>query len=456
MKQLSLYRCLGVDYPAVVSFYGAGGKTTLLKKLALEAAQAGKKVLLTTTTRIYPPDGMPLFLSRELKGSLQELKDFYKNNNTAALGKKILEDGKVEGLLPADIELLAEETPLVILVEADGAKGFSIKGHASHEPVIPARSDIIVPVIGADALDLPLNETSVHRPGHLAEALGEKENTVIDLKIIGRTFQHMFGLGQELAPRSQLTAILNKADRLENPGTSVLEIACFLRSPGSNMRLLVTVGREQHPVKFNLSLRAGENPVKVACVLLAAGSSTRMGRDKLNLPVGNKKMLEQTVEQIIEAGIAEIIVVTRPQSGWSGIFGTKKCRIIENPDHESGMAGSLKLGLSAVNSDVQGVIFALGDQPHVPADVYRSLIARYRSNLKIATCPVYMGTRGNPTLIDRQAWPDLMKITGDRGGRNIISRLDRNQLDLVETETSSVITDIDTPEDYQSLPYFFS
>ncbi len=455
MEQLSLYRCLGVEPPAVVSFYGAGGKTTLIKKLALEAEKTGKKVLLTTTTRVYPPEDIPIFLNRDLKAALQELKNFFQKGNTAVLGKSILEDGKVEGPAPGDIELIVREIPAIILVEADGSKGFPIKGYANHEPAVPARSDIIVPIIGADALGLPLNETSVHRPGHLAKTLDVEKNAIIDFKLIGITFQHMFALGLELAPRSQLKAIFNKADLLENPGTSVLEIAGFLRSSDCNKRFLVTSGREQHPVKLNLSLRSGESPVKVSCVLLAAGSSSRMGRDKLSLPVKGKRMLEQTVEQVIKAGIEEIIVVTRPQSGWPEIIGTKKCRIIVNPDHESGMAGSLKLGLSAVSSDVQGVIFALGDQPHVPAEVYRSLISSYRKNLKIATCPVYMGKRGNPTLIDRQAWPELMKITGDRGGRNIISRLERNQLDLVETKTSSVITDIDTPEDYLSLPHFF-
>ncbi|HSW35469.1 MAG TPA: selenium cofactor biosynthesis protein YqeC [Candidatus Limnocylindrales bacterium] len=452
IEHLSLYRCLGFEPPAVVSFYGAGGKTTLIGRLAAEMRAAGQKVLLTTTTKICRPVAYPLVLGSDLNKVINDLKRYFEEENIAVFGKSITAESKVEGVDPAHIEYLFNNLPVSILVEADGARGRLIKGYAEHEPVLPGRSDMIVPVIGFDALGKAITPENAHRYDLLLEKLRAEPGQPLTDTHIAACFKYMKDLGHAQAPRARIVAALNRVDLVDTPARPALAIARELSAYGGIERLLVTTGLGDNPVRFNFDLTAGAPAVAVSCVVLAAGTASRMGgQDKLALTLQGKTILEHTLEGISEAGIEDIIVVTRPNSTWPQRIGDAQYKFRENPHYKAGLASSLKAGLATVDSRAQGVIFALADQPLIPAQVYRELIENYRHNLKMLTCPVFRGKRGNPTLFDRRTWPLLMQLTGDRGGRQIMASLPNDEICMVESAFPAVLMDIDTHSDYQQL-----
>ncbi len=451
MEQLKLKALLGSKEPVVISVFGGGGKTAILSRLASEIASGGKRVLITTTTKSYLPAAVPLFLTDDPQ-YFRALKNHYRNNHLAFLGKRVLKNGKVEGIGPHVVEHISQHLQVSILVEADGSRGLPIKGYASYEPVVPPCSDFLAAIIGADAIGSCISEDTVHRPHEFSTAIETGQGSIITEKTVASAFVYMLFTGKLQAPRAEPICVLNKADLLKDAGETALKIAGFLCEAKSKPgQLVLTAANKDNPVQ--VILMATENRIhpEVSCVVLAAGESSRMGQDKLLMPYGNQTILEHTLAQIATSGIEDIVVVVKPESPWKQKINPDKFKIVESPGHFKGMAESLKTGLKAVNGKSQGVIFALADQPHVPPLIYRQLKERYCEKLKLITCPVYQGRKGNPTLFDRRTWPALMALSGDLGGRELLKRAGKDDIGLLETDSQAVITDIDTPEHYRDI-----
>jgi probable selenium-dependent hydroxylase accessory protein YqeC len=130
-----------------VTLVGAGGKTSLAEYLAGEAMGRGKRVALTTTTKIWAKEPYVTIGERGWRGSGERL---------IRIGKTA-ESGKLTALEPSEIAALGNDFDLV-LIEGDGAKGKPLKYPASFEPVIPSFSDRVIVVAGLDALFGPLSE----------------------------------------------------------------------------------------------------------------------------------------------------------------------------------------------------------------------------------------------------------------------------------------------------------
>ena len=154
----------------VTAIIGAGGKTTLLLALARELAQAAR-VIVTTTTHIYPPDGFPCLLQpgeAEIAAALEK-------QPCVCVGKPAKE-GKITAA-DVPVRTLAELADYV-LVEADGAHGRPAKAHADYEPVVPPEANQTILVVGASGFGKPM-EQSVHRAALAAERLGVSPETVV-------------------------------------------------------------------------------------------------------------------------------------------------------------------------------------------------------------------------------------------------------------------------------------
>ena len=144
----------------ITSIIGSGGKTSLMYRLAQELSRHGK-VIVTTSTMIFPPTHIPV---------VQELTDF---EGCICIGIPC-----PNGKLSAPKESFAELAKHAdyVLVEADGSKHLPLKAHLSHEPVIVPNSNVIC-VVGASGLNSPIEE-SVHRYERFYELTGEKIATV--------------------------------------------------------------------------------------------------------------------------------------------------------------------------------------------------------------------------------------------------------------------------------------
>lgn len=452
MKQFKLSACLNLKLPAIVSFIGGGGKTTLMRLLAEELTSAGHRVLLTTTTKIYPYPGLRHFYNRDYNNLTIALKSHFAENKIAVAGTCLNDEGKVCGLDKAKIYSLVQELNISVLVEADGAKGKSLKGYRENEPLIPAESDYLMVVAGLDALGLKVSGHKIHRIKLFREFIGPlaSKHERITPSIIAAALEQMTSLGLIQAPPARVTYLLNKYDKLREP-QSLIEIANALPSASAATQLLSTSTLSSGPVKFIVEHNKMGVKIKVGCVILASGTASRMGQDKLALPFGRRTVLEATVENIITSGIEEIILVVQPGSRWPEIIKNNKVRIIENPDYSMGQSKSLIKGLEQLSPHNQGAMFALGDQPLIKSSTYASLAEAYSKNLKAATYPVYGEKRGNPVIFDRLQWPLLSKLTGDQGGRALLKNLSSFDQDRVRVDDQGVLYDLDTPEDYQKL-----
>jgi probable selenium-dependent hydroxylase accessory protein YqeC len=164
---LKLYLALGIASGDVVTFVGAGGKSSAMLTVAGELAEAGMNVLAAPTTKMLVSEAQrigPLVTSEdagELRAKAEEALSIEASG--VVVGSGLLSKNRVGGVEPTDIPSLA---PLadVVLVEADGSRRRPIKGTADHEPVLPNAATLVVAVGSIRAFGAPVDEEHVHRP----------------------------------------------------------------------------------------------------------------------------------------------------------------------------------------------------------------------------------------------------------------------------------------------------
>lgn len=121
-----------------------------------------------------------------------------------------------------------------------------------------------------------------------------------------------------------------------------------------------------------------------------------------------------------------------------------------NTDSEQGMSSSTKCGLSHISEVADGVMIVLGDQPLIEKDTIDLLIERHRQSERGIILPVYKGIKGHLVIFKMKYKDELLRLTGDIGGRQIVERHPSDVLE-VEVECESVVLSIDAESDYQSL-----
>lgn len=189
----------------------------------------------------------------------------------------------------------------------------------------------------------------------------------------------------------------------------------------------------------------------VSVILLAAGESKRMGKPKLLMPLGKATILEQTIDNFLASKVNEVIVVLgyRAEEMMKKI-AIKPIKIAINPAYHQGMSTSIVKGLSLVDDRAQAVMLALADQPFVKSQIINRLIEEFLSHNKGIAIPVCHRRRGHPVIFAIKYKEELLGLTGDVGGRQIIRRHPNDILE-VAINSESIITDIDTISDYQSI-----
>jgi molybdenum cofactor cytidylyltransferase len=192
----------------------------------------------------------------------------------------------------------------------------------------------------------------------------------------------------------------------------------------------------------------------VAAIILAAGKSTRMGEAKQLLLLGDRTVLGQTIENVRRSAVDEIVLVLgssadaiRRQLPISLLEGIN---VVVNPAYEQGMASSLRAGLAALDPQVDAALIVLADQPFVRPETLNQLADHHRRSKAQIVIPSYQGVRGNPVLLDRSVFAEVMALEGDIGCRAIFSTHTERTVKL-EVEDEGILLDIDNQEDYQRL-----
>ena len=197
-------------------------------------------------------------------------------------------------------------------------------------------------------------------------------------------------------------------------------------------------------------MRSRQNSL-IGAVVLAAGKSTRMGEPKQLLPWNGRPLLEHTLANLRNIKLNEIVVVLG-----CGADAVRKrvdldhLKVVENKNYEQGMGNSLGVGVSALAEATDAVLIALADQPFVRSETYEQLIDQYRQSDAQIVIPTYRGFRGNPVLLDRSVFPEVMALNGDVGCRAIFGD-HSDGITKVAVDDVGILLDIDTKDDFAKL-----
>lgn len=188
--------------------------------------------------------------------------------------------------------------------------------------------------------------------------------------------------------------------------------------------------------------------LSLEAVVLAAGAGRRFGGGKLLAPWREGVLLAGALKAAFAAPVRSVTVVvgadaSKVEAAVAGI--DPRAIVVYAPDHDEGMAASLRAGLRRLPPDTDGVFVFLGDMPRVPVTVLKKM-AQALAKGALAAAPVWQGRRGNPVLLSRALFPDLLALIGDSGARGVLQGLG-DRLALVEAPDAGVLFDVDRPED---------
>ncbi len=191
-------------------------------------------------------------------------------------------------------------------------------------------------------------------------------------------------------------------------------------------------------------------------IILAAGSSTRMGQPKQLLPLAGKPLLQHAIDAAATSCMDEVIVVLGGHAekieSALRLSPGGKVRIVVNDQYSNGQSASLRLGLRSAAADSCASAVLLGDQPFVTAELIDKIAAAFEAGDAPITRPVYIAANGDavpghPVLIARRIWPDVERLEGDEGARALLAS-HPDWLQEVRMDGTPA-ADIDTQADYQ-------
>jgi molybdenum cofactor cytidylyltransferase len=189
----------------------------------------------------------------------------------------------------------------------------------------------------------------------------------------------------------------------------------------------------------------------VAGILLAAGTSSRMGSNKLLFELDGESVLRRAARRALAGGLAPLLVVLGHQEDKARReLAGLECRMVVNPDYETGMGSSLKAGIAAVPPDAQAALVLLADMPFVTPEMIAALVARYRASRAPLVISLYGGKAEGavapPMLYDRALFAEILAMPGGRCGKQVVKR-HRHESEILDWPASA-LSDIDVPDDY--------
>lgn len=414
MKIEQIVETMGkTDFP-VISFVGAGGKTSCMLELANNLAAQGKKVLVTTTTHMEHP--LNLDKPGCVDASAEEILEQLNKNGFVIAGSRAEQPGKIKGL-PVSVWEQVKKKADVILVEADGAKRFPLKVPGKQEPVIPKEYTHILVMAGAGSIGKSLEE-SCFRLQEAEGILAVTEQSPADIKRLRITEERMGiliekGYVEPLKsryPTAKIAVILNQADILLTPQ----ECAAAL----------------QQQVSVPVFLHGWEK--EIHGIYLAAGFSRRFKGNKLLEKLEGKPMYLHLLERLNEMRenhkLQSLTVVTQYEEILVYLH-REGIAAVKNNNSALGISSSLKLGLQTAMMQKkqhlereQYYIFFVADQPFLKKNTVEEFVSAFLKTDRGIGCISHDGKAGNPVIFHERYVPELLKIEGDKGGKSVVNQ----------------------------------
>jgi len=433
---LSLNRALRLTSMPRVAFVGAGGKTTSLFHLARQLAP----VIVCASTHLSL-DQIRIADQHFILDSIEDTNQLAEKPLTGIM----LLTGSIKGQRTAGLseEIFSwlreycDNHSLPLLIESDGSRQRPLKAPATYEPVIPDFVDHVVVVAGLSGIGQPLTSKWVYRPERFALFSGLSLGDTVTLDALVRVLTHPQGGLRNIPAHARRVALLNQADSSVKQAMAG-RLAPLLLSTYDTV-VTASVGLE--------NIYAAHVPV--AGVILAAGQAKRYGQPKQMLTWLGKPLIWHVVNRALDSGLSPIVVVsgaytTQLETAFDGL----PVEIVHNASWRKGQSSSVRAGVEAVSTRAGAAIFLLSDQPQIPATLIRSLVHTHAQTLSPIIAPMIDGQRGNPVLFDQAQFPDLIKLGGDAGGRQLFSRY---QVRWLPWHDDRLLIDVDTPNDYQRL-----
>lgn len=475
---MRLVEALRLNRSACLALVGAGGKTSalfnlgrqLLKPLPVQRAQAvaarplirespagaaespaPPAVILSATTHL----AMEQLALADRHYILQGNADLDALEQDLPSGVLLFtgpagDDERTRGLsepLMERLHQLADLRSLPMLIEADGSRRRPLKAPAAHEPVIPSWARQVAVVAGLSALGKPLNAERVHRP----EIFSALSDTPLDAPVtpegLTRLLLHPQGGLKGIPQGARRLVLLNQADTLEIQGIARRMARSLLQAYAAVVVASIPAQASSTPQEDQSQVAAVHE--RIAGVILAAGGAQRMGQPKQVLIWRSQPLVRHVAQAALEAGLAPVVVVvgSAAEQVEAAVQGLP-VQLVHNPEWQLGQSSSVKAGVSALPAETGAAVFLLADQPRTPVQLIVSLMEAHAATLSPLVAPLVQGRRANPVLLDRVTFPDLLALSGDQGGRALFARYPAH---WVPWHDSTILQDIDTPEDYQRL-----
>ena len=187
-------------------------------------------------------------------------------------------------------------------------------------------------------------------------------------------------------------------------------------------------------------------PSRVAGVILAAGASRRMGRNKMLLELQGESLVRRAAQRALAAGLSPVVVVIgheadRLRAELKGL----PLELAVNPDYTGPTSGSLHRGLNLLGADVEAVVVMLGDMVRVTVETLAMLVAAARGTEALLVVSRYGDVTAPPLLFRRALFGELLAWTGEGCGKAVVQAHRREAMYVERPE--ALLADVDTPED---------
>lgn len=189
----------------------------------------------------------------------------------------------------------------------------------------------------------------------------------------------------------------------------------------------------------------------ISGIVLAGGTSSRLGQPKQLLTLQGRPVLQYVIDAAGAAGLDEVVVVLGhvAEEVAAALTLPAGARVAVNADYATGQASSMRCGLAAASAASDAALVLLGDQPGMPASHIRAVADAFMAGSGPVVQGSYRGTPSHPVLFARSVWPTLLAVDGDKGAREVI-RAHPDWVHRVELD-ADIPPDLDTIEDYRRL-----
>jgi molybdenum cofactor cytidylyltransferase len=190
----------------------------------------------------------------------------------------------------------------------------------------------------------------------------------------------------------------------------------------------------------------------IAALILAAGESSRMRRDKALLTFRGRTFIETIQQNLNAAGIGRIVVVLGHHAELiQSKVNLEPAQVVINSDYMRGQTSSLQAGLKALAAEPpEAVVLCLVDHPAVPAEVMAKLIERFEATRAPVIIPTHEGERGHPIIISQALFGGLRALLPSEGANTVLRKY-RDSTEFVEVSDRGILMDIDEPRTYERL-----